>query len=649
MAGYGIRKTVPFGMRSFGVDGTQFTINGRTTFLRGKHEGGVFPLTGYVPTDVESWLRVFEIAKSYGINHYRFHSYTPPEAAFTAADQAGIYLQAELPFWGGLDSDSVAYMLRQEGLAMLEAYGNHPSFVMLSHGNELWSGHERALDNMAALKAYDDRPLYTEGSNNNIGYRLPSYVSDYFVGVRTPSDGDTTLTHTRLTHGYVDSRDGGILNTTYPSTLINYSYPVSQLDIPIVSHEIGQYQIYPDYSEIDKYTGVLRARNLEVFRNRLEGAGMADQAELFQKASGAWAAICYKAEMEAAFRTEGMGGFRLLDLQDFPGQGTALIGILDAFMDSKDVISREDWLQSVNDVVLLAEFPRYVWTTDEDFHAHIKVANYSNQILSSTLKWVVSTSEGEVLGEGEFADYTIEFGGLTPIGEIEVDLSSSGEVQKLALQLSLTGTAYSNSYPIWVYPPADTVPQSEDIFVAGSLDTEAITRLRQGGKVLWFPAVEDVENKSVAGLFPPDFWNYEMFKTISESVGKSYSPGTLGLLTDPGHALFNAFSTDFHTNQQWFSIIKVSHSFILDDTAGDYRPIVQVIDNLQRNHKMGLIFEFKVGEGKLLVCMSRLPEILHRPEVVQLYTSIINYMESVDFSPEYGLSVEELTALFSKE
>lgn len=640
-------KSVPFGMRNFEARGTQFAINGRTTFLRGKHDAAVFPITGHTPMDVESWERVFKIAKSYGINHYRFHSYTPPKAAFTAADRVGIYLQPELPFWGGLDVDSVATMLREEGFALLKTFGNHPSFVMFSPGNEIWSGHDRVEENIAALKEYDPRPLYTMGSNNNIGYAPPREVSDFFVASRTPSNGDTTSTHTRLTHAFVDSREGGILNTMTPSTDIDYDYPVSQINIPIVTHEIGQYQIYPDYDEIDKYTGVLRARNLEVFRDRLKEAGMPDQDSIFQQASGAWSALCYKAEMEAAIRTRGLAGFQLLDLQDFPGQGTALVGILDAFMEPKKVISREEWLQSCNDVVLLLRFPKYVWTTEEDFKAEVEVANYSNQSFTENLEWEIRAESGEMLQEGMISAPELQMGRLTAVGELEMDLSGIEAAKKLLVHISLPGTSYTNTYPIWVYPRIN-IPDSEEIHMYEQLDEQMITTLQQGGKVLLFPPEEAVKDQSVGGLFPPNFWNYEMFKGISEGNNKPYSPGTLGLLTDPKHPLFDSFPTDFHTNWQWFSIIKASNPMILDQTSAEYRPLVQVIDNLQRNHKLGLIFEFKVGGGKLLICMAQLPQLTDKPEARQLYKSIVDYMESENFNPEYELNLQELNRLFGE-
>lgn len=639
-------KTVSFGMRKFAAKGTQFSINGRTTFLRGKHEAAVFPLSGFTPMTVDEWVRVYKIAKSYGINHYRFHSYCPPEAAFTAADREGIYIQAELPFWGGLESDSLAQMLKEEGMAMLKAYANHPSFVMFSPGNEIWSGHDRVERNMLAFKEYDPRPLYTMGSNNNIGYVAPRKYCDFFVGARTPSEGDTMLTHTRLTHAFADSKDGGILNTRTPSTAYNFEYSVSQLSIPIVSHEIGQYQIFPDYNEIDKYTGVLRAWNLEVFRNRLIKKGMGKMDREFHNASGAWAALCYKAEMEAAIRTKGLAGFQLLDLQDFPGQGTALVGVLDAFMDSKNIVSPEEWKQSCNDVVLLLEFPKYSWTNMQSFHAKALVANYSNKTIDNLLHWEIKRQDGTILQKETFPDFKIKNGGLSEAGEIIVDLSSITKAEKLSVHVSIEDTEYENSYPIWVYPSKTSVEIPEDILVTEELNNQILSELQKGAKVLFFPKTEDVQENSFPGHFPPEFWNYGMFKGISERVKKPVSPGTLGIITHAKHPVFDAFPTDDYTNWQWFSILKASNSFILDKTSSDYSPIVQVIDNLERNHKLGLIFEFKIGNGNLLVCMSQLHRITNIPEAIQLYQSIINFMDSEHFHPDYKLNMEELKGLF---
>ncbi|MCB0777576.1 MAG: hypothetical protein KDB99_14805 [Chitinophagaceae bacterium] len=638
-------QTAAFSMRNFKAEGTQFAINGRTTFLRGKHEAAVFPLTGFPPMDVGEWKRVFRIAKNYGINHYRFHSYCPPEAAFTAADEEGIFLQAELPFWGGLESDTVAQMLQAEGMSMLKAYANHPSFVMFSPGNEIWAGHEKVEQVMESLKAYDSRPLYTMGSNNNIGYAPPRPYCDFFIGARVPQNGDSIIGHTRLTHAFADAREGGILNTQYPSTQTDFSFAVSHMNIPLVSHEIGQYQVYPNFKEIKKYTGVLKPRNLEAFKKRLFDAGMAGMDSIFQKASGTWSAICYKAEVEAALRTPGMAGFQLLDLQDFPGQGTALVGMLDAFMDSKEVVSTTTWKQSCNDVTLLLSFPKYCWTNAETFEAQVKVANYSNHAISSALQYEISKQDETILDKGTLSLHEVAAGNLVTVGEIKEKLTGITAAEKILIRVFIPGTNYSNEYSIWVYPPASPIVIPEGITVSNYLTDDIYSQLVKGASVLLFPDAKDIEENSYAGLFNPEFWNYGMFKKISESVKKPVSPGTLGILTNPSHPLFKYFPTDFHTNWQWFSIIQASRSLILDSTQKDYYPIVQVIDNLERDHKLGLIFEFKVGEGKLLVCLSALLKLVDKPEAVQLYRSILQYMRSADFNPGHRINRGQLEKL----
>ncbi len=525
---------------------------------------------------------------------------------------------------------------------MLKAYANHPSFVMFSHGNEIWGGHDRVEKNIMAFKESENRLLFTMGSNNNIGYVPPRPCSDYFVGARTPYAYDTVLTHARLTHSFADSKDGGLLNTRTPSTEINFEPVVSQMQIPIIGHETGQYQVFPDYSEIDKYTGVLRAWNLEIFRDRLVKAGMMDQNTAFQKASGAWSALCYKAEMEAAIRTRGFAGFQLLDLQDFPGQGTALVGILDAFMDDKNVIARDAWLQSCNDVVLLLEFPKYCWTSQEKFRGRAVIANYSNQPIRNDLVWEFKTQDNAVICQGIFSNVSVNMGDIKSAGEIEVDLSSFSKASKISVMLSLPGKIYSNQYPVWIFDATDRVVIPDDLIISEVIDEDMLHKLQEGARVLLFPSSEHLKDKCIPGLFPPEFWNYGMFKGISERNKKPVSPGTMGILTDPEHPLFNSFPTDFHTNWQWFSIIKAGCSYILDNTPLGYRPVVQVIDNLERNHKLGLIFEFTYGKGKILVCMSPLRQLIDKPEATQLFRSIIKYLQSDDFNPVQEISQHDL-------
>lgn len=638
-----------FGLRDFKTKGRQFTMNGKTTFLRGKHDACVFPLIAHTAMDVETWRHYFQVAKQYGINHYRFHSWCPPEACFEAADIEGIYLQPELPIWGNIDIDDTElcdYLLK-EGRNLHRAYSNHASFVMFGLGNEM-SGEEGLAMLIQTFKKEDNRHIYSSGSNNYLGFKGKQANEDYFTTCRVGREGDKQFnTHARASFSFADAYDGGYLNHTYPNSEMDFSSANVLCDVPIISHETGQFQVYPNYEEIKKYTGVLKPRNFEIFKKRLEEAGMINLAYDFMMASGKWSALLYRADIEMNLRTPEWGGFQLLDLQDYPGQGSAYVGILDAFMESKGLIAPEEWRHFCSEVVPLFCTEKFCWTNDEALTGEVEIANYSESDLNSKqLSWTLTDSKQQVLDKGVLP-LQVKQGELAKVGTLKPAIASVRKAEKVTLALSIDGTPYRNDYSLWIYPAADKeVAPSEDICVTDDLDAH-LKYLTEGGKVLWFPSKDKHKDQTVGGLFQTDYWNYRMFRTICENLDRPVSPGTLGILTDPGHPALADFPTEFHTNWQWFPIIKQSYPMILDRLSDDYRPIVQVIDNVERNHKLGLLFEFKVGNGKLLVCMSDLKAVQDKPEARQFYRSILEYMESSAFAPSYSLSAKDLQDQFT--
>lgn len=661
-------KEVDFGLCDFRNEGTQFSVNGHKTFLRGKHDACVFPYTGHVPMDLVAWRRYLQICKGYGINHIRFHSWCPPEAAFMAADIEGVYLQPELPFWGEFkrDDNKLMTFLHKEGSNILLQYGHHPSFVMFALGNEL-------RGDIPTMKKFTDdyrrlapSKLFTFGSNYYLGYQGWKEGMDFFVTCRNGGEKWGSFnTHTRGSFSFADAFDGGMINHFYPNSSLNFDEAVDKCPVPIISHESGQFQTYPDYNEIKKYTGVLYPYNMEIFRSRLEKAGMPDQAEAFHRASGHWSVQLYKADIEMDLRTRGMAGFQLLDIQDYPGQGSAYVGILDAFMESKGITSPQEWRQWCNDVVPLAVMPKFCYTNNEQLKAKIQIANYGQESLEGkTLHCCIVSSDKEknkntIWGTGIVIEksFTLTAGnGLLDVGTFDIDLSKLEflkDPEKLTLYSFIEDTDYENSWPVWIYP-AGTNPDSKGITVCNQLTPEIQKKLANGAKVLFMP--DSTINHQpltinpqllLGGLFQTDYWNYRMFKTISENNKKPVSPGTLGILTNPEHPVFSQFPTEEHTSWQWFPILKNAHPFILDNTPAQYRPIVQVIDNIERNHKLGLIFEFRVGRGSLLVCMSPLHQLQQYPEARQLYASLLQYMKSDTFTPKTAISSEELRHLLT--
>ena len=652
-------KDIHPNFKDFCIKGQHFYANGHPIFLRGKHDACVWPLTGHVAMDVESWRDYLGTCDAYGINHIRFHSWCPPEAAFVAADEYGIIMQPELPFWGSFDEkdDTLMTFLHKEGENILRTYGHHPSFRMFALGNELWGSIDKMAEFIDDFRKIAPDKLYTFGSNYYLGYQGVKKGMDYFTTCRVGGEGwGNYNTHTRGSFSFADADDGGMINHFYPNTMMNFeegcklAFPEGSSwtkAVPVISHETAQFQTYPDFDEIKKYTGVLYPYNMEVFRSRLEKAGMLDQAKDFHMASGLWSLQLYKQDIEMDLRTKNMAGFQLLDLQDYPGQGSAYVGILDAFMDPKGLCTEREWRQWCAPVVPLLVADRFCFTNEDGLHAWVQVANYSGQSLNGkTLRWELTGTS--LVSSGEIKLPSSE--GLFTAGELKIDLSAFTQPTQLQLSLCIDdteyfGAPYHNTYDLWVYPSWSDLSKLESmVTVTNKLDEVAISQLEKGKSVLLMP---DSTNLCVGGLFTTDYWNFRMFKTISENNKKQVSPGTLGILTDPKHPIFKGFPTQMHTNWQWFPVIKASHPMMLDNTGKDFRPIVQVIDNIERNHKLGLIFEFQIGKGKLLVCMADLEAASSYPEGRAFYRSVLQYITSEDFAPKTHITLEDFQKLMT--
>ncbi|MCB1128121.1 MAG: beta-galactosidase, partial [Verrucomicrobiae bacterium] len=519
---------------------------------------------------------------------------------------------------------------------IFKAYGNHPSFAMFTLGNEL--GRRPAMYQMVSrFKESDPRHLHAQGCNNL--HWAPAFAEgdDFWVTAKT---GPTLPVRGSFFSG--DYADGHIENHP-PSTLTDYRASITGVPVPVIAHETGQYQVSPDFREIPDFTGVLKARNLEIFRDRLEEVGMLGLAQDFTRASGALAAICYREDIETALRTPGFGGFQLLDLQDFLGQGTALVGMLNVFMEPKGIIEPTAWRQFCSETVPLLRFGKYTWTTDETFVSEIEIAHYgAADIPDARVSWTVGASGSSVVASGALGPVTLKQGGLFPVGRIMFALSEVQAPDQLDVTVSVEGTPYRNRYPIWVYPTAVETTPPPGVLVTDHLGKETQQHLRGGGRVLLFPR-QAVLTHCVKGAFQTDFWCWPMFARGAQQRGIEPAPGTLGFLCDPAHPALAEFPTEFHSNWQWWQLVKHSRPIILDASPADYRPIIHVIDNFARNHKLGLLFETRVGPGRLLVCASDLPGLQEHPESRQLMHSLLRYVDSTAFAPTSEL---DATLLF---
>jgi hypothetical protein len=617
-----------FGMRDFKVDGTRFAINGRPVFLRGTLECAIFPKTGYPPTDVESWKRIINICKSHGLNHIRFHSWCPPEAAFVAADELGFYYQVECSSWANSttsigDGKPIDQWLYRESERMIKDYGNHPSFCLMAHGNEPAGANQRKYlgDFVNFWKGKDTRRVYTSGAG------WPSIPESDFHNIYSP----------RIQRWGEELKS--IINSQPPRNDYDWKNLLLDNDRPVVSHEIGQWCVYPNYKEIEKYSGVLKATNFEIFQRSLIGQNLGHLADSFLLASGKLQALCYKAEIEAALRTPGFGGFQLLDLHDFPGQGTALVGVLDAFWDEKGYISPAEYKRFCNITVPLARMKKHIFVNNEPFIAEVEVAHFGEKLLKNiTPKWQIKDVSGQVVKKGELAQTNVDWGNIH-LGKIECTIETTAAA-KYNLEVELNG--YVNDWDFWVYPvEKPTISGANELKVVQKLDRSTVEFLKSGGSVLFSPKKGSV-NAGFGGEigigFSSIFWN-----TVWTDGQK---PHTLGILCNPKHPALADFPTEYHSNWQWWDAMSHSNAIILDKFSNTIHPIVRVIDDWNSNRSLALVFEVSIGKGKLMVSGIDLVDgINNRPEARQLLYSLKKYILSDKFNPTVSIDEKELIGL----
>lgn len=684
-----------FGLKEFKAVGKYFYINGRRTFLRGKHDGMIFPLTGYAPMDVDAWLKVMSTAKDYGINHYRFHTCCPPDAAFVAADLLGIYMEPEIPFWGtftapsddGHDETAQQFLI-SEGFNILKSFSAHPSFVMMSMGNELWGSPDAINTLLGRYKqAYPDI-LFTQGSNNFQWTPNIQPNDDFFCGVRFTIDrqirGSYAMCDRPLGHVQVDRP---CTNFTYENAIFpNYSknahlspqgdtieiqygtgtkrVKLTDVEkelipsIPVISHEIGQYETFPNFNEISKYTGVLYPKNFEHFKAELSKKRLYDMAHDYFINSGKLAMACYKDELETALRTDSLAGFQILDIQDFSGQGTALVGVLDAFMENKGILSASDWRSFCSDAVLQAEFDSYIVISGQTFDFDVSLAwfrlNCPGDIKINCTLSIEDTAQDTPAIADTLITGSVRENGRHVFGKVSFSIPDLKGPLALKLTLGLVSEDIYNSYTLWYYPETDICKH----FIKNSIQpqhplifTTVASALKAAASSHVLLLLSDIENvNSIQGTYCTDFWCYPMFRSISESMGREIPVGTMGLLIRNEHPALKEFPALTYTTPQWFDIINASRSTILDGT--DIVPIVQTIDNFERNHRLGLIYDVHITDLDLTitVCTSDLLSLSTggHIEAAQLLYSLMNYCASVQLPANaYPLSSTDFEALFN--
>ena len=632
---------VIFGFRDVSISGRQIYINGRKLFLRGTVENCCFPETGYPPTDEASWIEIFRKVKEYGLNHVRFHSYCPPEAAFAAADKMGVYLQPEGPTWPnhgvklrkGMKIDEYLF---EESRRIVDEFGHHPSFLMMAAGNEPagdWVSY--CNEWVERMKAYDSSKIYCgasvgggwawdDGSEYHVkggargldewNKRAPSSDNDYYSGIEFPRN--------------------------YKGTKPN--------NTPIIAHEQGQWCAFPDFKEIPQYTGAYKAKNFEIFRDLLRDNGMEPMNEKFLMASGKLQTLCYKYEIERNLRTPDYAGFQLLGLNDYSGQGTALTGVLNVHWREKGYCTAQEWHEFCSLLVPLARFPKFVFTNRDTLRVPVEAYNaYVGTVTEVKTRYYITNDSSQVIAGGLLSTANLPLGKNFKLGTVVLPLDTIKRPMKLTLTVKFSDS-WKNHWDFWVYPE-DDANEPNEAHAANEpqefteLSDKALAVLKRGGTVLLTAGGKVTLGSDVKQSYLPVFWNTSWFKMRP--------PHTTGAYIDKQHPLFKYdFPTDDWSNLNWWELLNGAQVMNLMELPRDYQPPIQPIDTWHVSRKLGMLIEANVGKGRLLMTtMDITNDLQHRPVARQMRHAILRYMQSDDFKPTLTLTPEVVGHFFTRQ
>ena len=641
-------QTIRFGFRSVSAHDHAIWINGIKWFMRGNLDCCHFPLTGAPDTTVEWWRETFRrLRDEDGINSIRFHSWTPPKAAFDAADELGLLLAVEAGIWVDgwhKNADMLGFgnpidgFVRHELRAIIEQRGNSPSFLSLGIGNELGQLGRNDYTVMGKwmddCKTFDPRRLYFASTAqyeiDGVMQRV-SEVDDYFtIGLR-----------------------GKCRVQRHPFTDWDYEEGYAELKLPAVAHEVGQWPIYVDWDhELAKYTGVLRPYNLEHLRDIAEKSGTRRFWTRFREASARLNRLLYKDNVESLMRTPSCAGLQLLSAQDVTGQFEAMIGWRDSFYDLKPAVKDLPPFKDIfNGLPHLARFGKYCWRVGETYKATLVLRNLAEKpILAGTeFRWsVFDNNRVEHVECVERNPSTIAPGEVGVVGKVALPLTDEMAGKKFVLCFG------SNSWPFWVFGEngrvereghggvGSRVPRDRAVLETSSFD-EAVAALEHGGRVLYVGQ----SAKCAKSHFKPVYWSAGHFRQADADLS------SLGYSVQCGHPALCGFPTEDWADWQWYNLVEggikhgigeLARSCVPHDCGGreasslpNFEPIVMPVPDLHYSTFMGTLFELKVDRGRLMVCGLNLSDKT-KPEVRAMRDSIFSYMMSDDFNP--AVSVE---------
>lgn len=620
-----------FGIRRLTAKGTKLYLNGKPYFFRGTCEHCYHPITVHPTRDKSYYRGVVRTLKSLGFNSIRFHTYVPMAEYTEAADELGMLIEVETP-------NNTTY---SEWCDIVRATRRYASVCAYSSGNEMvidedYIEHLRAC---ASLVHTESDSLFSPMSAMR-GIEYHSYgdckveepfahnpkrllaLGEFCDLYNTYSLGQTSYSSDQGDAALLDKR-----NSIYKK--------------PLLTHEICIQGTYIDLSLKDRYKGsrIGDTEFMSSVERHLSDVGLLDKASLYYKNSVKWQMLQRKHCFETVRRTESLAGYDFLgDIDTHWHTFGYCVGMMNEFYELKAGESKENVLKYNSDAVLLADLPYCRnFLAGSTLKFNLLVSNYAEPLEGAELNIRVN-ADGKVIYRKSIRGVSAPDGEITRLYEVSLSLPRSEKPYAVEICASLHGmnTDAENSWTVYSFPKVkETAPESKSlrdkrITVLNTVNSsELLDKLSRGESVVLF------------GTGP--------FASIPVSFQLSVAGRTMGHLATviDDHPIFEDFPHDGFCGMQFREMLGNAESAVIDIKRIPHKPIVDIASSYKNAHREAMLFEYRVGDGNLLVCTLNLSNA--DPAALYLREAIISYAKSIAFNPRDVITPTELRAMLDQE
>ena len=615
---FGVRKMTSRGMRLY--------FNGEPYFFRGICEHCYHPLTVHPTREKNYYRRLIRTIKELGFNSIRFHTHVPMPEYMEAADELGIVIEVETP-------NNTTY---SEWLEIINAARRHPSVCAFSSGNEMVID-EDYIEHLRSVADY----VHTESD------ALFSPMSA-MRGIEYHSFGDLRVEEPfphnpkrlaaldefcDLYNSYSNSQTSYESSNGDPAVIDRKNSIYSR---PLLSHEICIHGTYIDLSLKDRYRGsrIGDTEFMSSVEKHLSDVGLLDKANLYYRNSVKWQMMLRKHCFETVRRSDSFAGYDFLgDIDTHWHTFGYCVGMMNEFYELKPGETRENVLRYNSDTVLLCDLPKIPnYNLGDKVTLPILVSNYGEELDSATLNVRVNAG-GKVIFRREIRVGKVESGKISELYTAEFNIPRFGKPAKLTITATLFGgnTDAENVWDIFAFPKAELMPSDRAIkacrvTVAENMDIGTLAaKLRAGESVVLF------------GNGP--------FKTMPVSFQLSVAGRTFGHLATviADHPLMRDLPNDGYCAMQFRNMMSGAKAAVLDTKGVPHEPIIDIASTYKNAHREAMLFEYRVGAGRLLVSTLNMSE--SDPAAAWLRREMIDYAMSDEFAPKQALSISELYRL----